>query len=114
MELTPYTFSEAKFPNCLILKVTEFQYIPPLGHKKQYRVLALRVVGGHNGINESKGTNRNICRTRRPKMELFTPNGPQMEYWNSIEGPNRNQRGQNGIFDSRWVGQLNVTSVRNL
>jgi hypothetical protein len=34
-------------------------------------------------------------------MEYFTPNGPQMEYWNSIEGPNRNQRGQNGIFDSR-------------
>jgi hypothetical protein len=45
------------------------------------------------------GTNRQHCRTSRPQMATLTPNGPQMAIWKSIEGPNRQQRGQIGNFD---------------
>ena len=43
----------------------------------------------------------NFVEPEDPTWKLSLPNGPQMEIWNSIEGPNRKQKGQNGNFDSQ-------------
>jgi hypothetical protein len=44
-------------------------------------------------------------------MEFFTPNGPQMEIWSSIERPNRNQRGDKIEYLTVEGTKWNITHI---